>query len=54
MGQLVVCDPRYIESQWTKRAFQDIRIYRDVNTGKEFRSREHFENYNDPMEEYRG
>jgi len=32
-GQIVICDPCYIDSQWIKEDFKDVRIYR-VNKDK--------------------
>ena len=33
-GQLVICDPCYIDSEWEKKDVQDIRIYKHKKTGK--------------------
>lgn len=32
-GQLLLCDPCYIDSQWEKEDFEDIRIYKSKSTG---------------------
>lgn len=33
-GQLMVCDPCYIDSQWSKKDFADIRVYEHIKTKK--------------------
>ncbi|MFH0767811.1 MAG: hypothetical protein V1920_06930 [Bacillota bacterium] len=35
-GQLMVCDPCYLESEWKNVPFQDIRIYKHNKTKKLF------------------
>lgn len=32
-GQLMVCDPCYIDSQWQKEEFSAIRVFKDMETG---------------------
>lgn len=36
-GQLIVCDPCYIDSEWAKVDFQDIRMYKAVKGGRIFK-----------------
>jgi hypothetical protein len=33
-GQLMVCDPCYIDSYWKKSKYQDLNWYKDIKTGK--------------------
>lgn len=44
-GQLMLCDPCYIDSEWEKEDFEDIRIYQHKETGDRLQYRVHFENY---------
>ena len=51
-GQIMVCDPCYIDSQWAKEDFQDIRIVQDVKTKDTFQFRKDFENYDSIIDTY--
>lgn len=53
-GQLLLCDPCYIDSQWVKEDFEDIRIYEHKVTKDRLQYRVHFENYMSPIEKYDG
>lgn len=33
-GQLMICDPCYLDSHWRQTPFKDIRVYRDKKTNK--------------------
>lgn len=51
-AQLVLTDPRYIDSQWDDEPFQDVRIYKDTQTGQTFRWGEDFVSYDDLLDPY--
>lgn len=51
-GQLMLCDPCYIESEWQNEPFEDVRIYRHKETGKRLQYRVDFENYESVIPEY--
>jgi hypothetical protein len=51
-GQLIICDPCYIDSEWEKEDFKDIRIYKNSNTGNTLQYRVDFENFATPIPEY--
>lgn len=51
-GQLVICDPCYIDSGWEEENFEDIRIYKNVDTGDTLQYRVDFNNYEEPIEKY--
>jgi len=53
-GQLLLCDPCYIDSQWEKEDFEDFRTYQHKDTGKELTYRIDFRNYAEPIEAYGG
>jgi hypothetical protein len=53
-GQLLLCDPCYIDSQWEKEEFLDFRTYQHKDTGNELTYRIDFKNYQDPIEAYGG
>jgi hypothetical protein len=53
-GQLLLCDPCYIDSQWVKEDFEDFRSYQHKDTGKELTYRIDFRNYAEPIEIYGG
>jgi len=44
-GQLMVCDPCYIDSQWQKEGFEDIRIYKDPEREERFQYGKDFSNF---------
>lgn len=35
-GQLMICDPCYIDSMWEKSEYKDIRLYQNIQTKKYF------------------
>jgi len=53
-GQLLLCDPCYIDSQWVKEDFEDFRTYQHKNTGNELTYRIDFRNYAEPIDAYGG
>lgn len=53
-GQLLLCDPCYIDSQWEKEDFEDFRTYQHKDTGNELTYRIDFRNYAEPIESYDG
>lgn len=54
-GQLMVCDPCYINSEWnSEEEFLDIRRYKDSVTNAVFQYRVDFENFESSMKEYDG
>lgn len=44
-GQLLMCDPCYIDSQWKNEDFEDIRIYEHVKTKERLQYRVDFPHY---------
>lgn len=46
-GQLMITDPCYIDSEWQQEEFEDLRLYKDVNTSKIYQYRKDFSNYNE-------
>lgn len=48
-GQLLLCDPCYIDSQWKAEQFQDIRIYQHNTTGVKLQYRVDFERFDTPI-----
>jgi hypothetical protein len=53
-GQLLLCDPCYIDSQWEKEDFEDFRTYQHKDTGNELTFRIDFMNYQESIEAYGG
>lgn len=51
-GQLLLCDPCYIDSEWKKEDFEDIRVYRHKSTGDILQYRVDFPNYEAVIKEY--
>jgi hypothetical protein len=51
-GQLLMCDPCYIDSQWEKEDFEDIRIFKNKTTGKTLQYRKDFPNFAEVIPEY--
>ena len=51
-GQLFVCDPCYIDSQWKKEDFQDGRAIQDVENKKIFKLYKDFQNYETVLQPY--
>lgn len=53
-GQLLITDPCYIDSEWQKKEFKNIRVYKDKDTDQRFQYGKHFSNFEEPMEGYGG
>ena len=51
-GQLLLCDPGYIDSQWEKENFEDIRIYEHKTTKDRLQYRVDFPNYGAVIPKY--
>jgi len=51
-GQLLLCDPCYIDSQWKKEDFQDVRKYKHKTTGEVLQYRVDFANYESPIKKH--
>jgi len=51
-GQLLLCDPCYIDSIWKKEEFEDIRVYRHKTTGDILQYRVDFPHYEAVIPEY--
>jgi hypothetical protein len=51
-GQLMICDPCYIDSEWEKEDFKDLRVYKNEETGKILTFRKDFKSYEDVIPEY--
>jgi len=51
-GQLIICDPCYVDSNWEMEDFEDIRIYRNIDTGDTLQYGVDFKNYESPIEKY--
>ena len=51
-GQLMVTDPCYIDSEWIKEDFEDMRLYKDVSTKKFFQYGKDFQNFQEVLSEY--
>ena len=51
-GQLLLCDPCYIDSEWQKEDFEDIRIYKHKETGDQLQYGVHFANYEEMIPKY--
>jgi hypothetical protein len=51
-GQLLLCDPCYIDSEWTVEDFDDLRKYQHKDTKRVLQYLKDFVNYQEPMEEF--
>lgn len=51
-GQLLMCDPCYIDSEWTKEDFTDIRIYEHKDTKEKLQYKVDFPNYEAEIPKY--
>jgi hypothetical protein len=51
-GQLLLCDPCYIDSEWVNEDFEDIRVYRHKITGDTLQYRVEFPHYEAIVPEY--
>lgn len=51
-GQLLLCDPSYIDTEWEKEDFEDIRIYKHKDTSDTLQYRKDFANYEQVIPKY--
>jgi hypothetical protein len=51
-GQLLITDPSYIDSEWSKEEFEDIRLYKDTKTQRVLQFRKDFQLYTDILDGY--
>lgn len=51
-GQLLLCDPCYIDSEWTEEDFSDIRKYKHTITGDVLEYRKDFQRYDEVIGKY--
>jgi hypothetical protein len=51
-GQLLLCDPCYIDSEWSKEEFTDIRIYEHKDTKERLQYRVDFPHYEAEITKY--
>jgi hypothetical protein len=51
-GQLMICDPGYIDSQWENEDFEDIRVYKNKHTSRTLTYGKDFIKYDDELPEY--
>lgn len=51
-GQLMICDPCYIDSEWKNEDFEDIRVYKNKHTSKTLTYGKDFKNYEEVLPEY--
>lgn len=51
-GQLLLCDPCYIDSEWKEEPFEDIRIYKHKTTGDTLQYRKDFGHYEEIIDKY--
>lgn len=49
-GQLMITDPLYIRDEWQEEKFEDLRIYKDVTTGKTYQYQKDFDNFQNVIE----
>jgi hypothetical protein len=48
----MICDPCYIDSEWEKEDFEDIRVYKNEHTGRTLTYGKDFANYEEVIPEY--
>jgi len=53
-GQLVLCDPSYIDSEWKNEDFKDIRVYQHKTTGVKLQYGVDFNVYTNPIQSQGG
>lgn len=51
-GQLLLCDPCYIDSEWKQEDFTDIRVYQHKTTGDKLQYMIDFPNYEAVIPKY--
>ncbi len=49
-GQLMITDPLYIRDEWQEEEYEDLRIYKDITSGKTYQYQKDFENYQNVIE----
>lgn len=49
-GQLMITDPCYVDSDWMKEKFEDLRLIRDKETGNTYQFRRDFNNYEEKLD----
>lgn len=53
-GQLLLCDPCYIDSEWVKEDFEDLRKYEHKTTKDILQFLVDFKNYQTPIDKFDG
>lgn len=48
-GQLMITDPCYIDSEWQVEEFEDLRIFKDIETGITYQFRKDFNIFTDKI-----
>jgi hypothetical protein len=48
-GQLLITDPIYIDEDWQKEEFEDLRIYKDIETQHVYQYQKDFNNYEEKI-----
>lgn len=51
-GQLMICDPCYIDSEWVNEDFEDVRVYRNEESGETLTYGKDFIKYDDVLSKY--
>jgi hypothetical protein len=51
-GQLIICDPCYIDEDWKNEEFKDYRRYKNINSNEELQYLEHFQHYEEVIPQY--
>ena len=51
-GQLMICDPCYIDSEWKNEKFRDVRIYEHKTTKRQLQYMKDFTHYEVIITEY--
>jgi hypothetical protein len=51
-GQLLMCDPCYIDSEWSKEDFTDIRVYEHKETKEKLQYKVDFPHYEAEISKY--
>lgn len=51
-GQLLLCDPCYIDSEWEKEDFRDLRVFKHKETGEELTYPLDFSNFQEIIPKY--
>jgi hypothetical protein len=51
-GQLLMCDPCYIDSEWSKEDFTDIRVYEHKDTKEKLQYKVDFPHYEAEISKY--